>query len=118
MIISDDQVKMVLAHLRGAGTSACEGSTPCDGVPLELLERAAGTRLALGLRPRSRVSFKAWTEEGLERFDDVREVIETPDEYLVLRHWGRFPARVPRARVVRRQTDCERWFEVVEIERA
>jgi hypothetical protein len=40
MIISDEQVKRVLAHLRGAGTSACEGSTPCDDVDLELLQRA------------------------------------------------------------------------------
>lgn len=84
----------------------------------ELLERAVGTPLALRLRPRSRISFSAWTEEGLEVFEDVREVIETPDDYLVMRKWGRPPARVSRAGVVRRQTTCERWFEIVEIERA
>jgi hypothetical protein len=82
-----------------------------------LLERAVGTQLALGLRPRSRIRFEALTEEGPIAFEDVQEVIETPEEYVVVRKLGRFPTRVPRASVVRQQTDCERWFEVVEIER-
>lgn len=88
-----------------------------DELVADLLGRAVGTSLALGLRPRSRIHFNAWTEEGRESFKDVQEVIETPDEYLVIRKKGRFPERVPRDTVLRQQTDCERWFEVVEIER-
>lgn len=83
-----------------------------------LLERAVGTELALGLRPRSRIRFDAWTEEGRVSYEHVQEVIELPDEYLVLHKQGRFPTRLPREAVLRQVTECERWFEVVEIERA
>ena len=38
--------------MKGAGTSACEVSTPCDGVSLELLERArASVESAPEIRP-------------------------------------------------------------------
>jgi hypothetical protein len=83
-----------------------------------LLERAVGTELALGLRPRSRVRFDALTEDGRVVFEDVQEVVELPHEYLVVHKRGRFPTRVPRETVLRQQTDCERWFEVVEIDRS
>ena len=42
----------MLAQLKGAGTSACEDPTPCDGVPFELLERArASVESAPEIRP-------------------------------------------------------------------
>ena len=47
----------------------------------------------------------------------ITEVIETPQAYLVFRPRGRFPVRIPRENVVRQRTDCDRWFEVVSIER-
>ena len=77
-----------------------------------------GTPLAVELRPRSRLRFTAWTESGIETVDDVLEVHESPDAYLIVRNRGRFPVRVPRDQVIRQQTDCERWYEVTEIERA
>jgi len=83
----------------------------------ELLERAVGTQLSLGLRPRSRIRFDAWTEEGHLAFEDIQEMVELPSEYLIIHKRGRFPTRVPRDTVLRQQTDCERWFEVLEIER-
>lgn len=85
---------------------------------LELLARASGTMLVLELRPRSRVRFTAWTDAGVETVDDVNEVLEAPDAWLVTRQRGRFPIRVPRDAVIRQRTDCERWYEVLEIERA
>jgi hypothetical protein len=82
-----------------------------------LLARAAGAPLVVELRPRSRLRFLAWTEAGVEAVDDVADVIEAADAFLVVRRGGRFPVRIPRASVVRRQTECERWFEVVGVER-
>ena len=110
----------ILRILRAARISA-----PRDEVELlgqqdrvqGLLERAVGTQLALGLRPRTRIRFDAWTEEGHVAFADIQEVVELPSEYLVIHKRGRFPTRLPRDSVLRQQTDCERWFEVVEIER-
>ena len=89
-----------------------------EDVARALLEKAVGTPLALELRPRSRVHFVAWTEDAVERIDNVSEVVETPDAYLVMRRGGRFPARIPRESVIRQVTECERWYEVVGIERA
>lgn len=83
-----------------------------------LLARAIGAPLLLQVRPRSRLRFIAWTEAGVEAVNDVADVIEAPDAWLVLRRGGRLPVRIPRARVVRRHTECERWLEVVGVERA
>ena len=84
----------------------------------EKLERAFGVSLSLKLRDRSRIRFTAWTEDGVETINDVAEVLEAPDAYFVTRRSGRFPVRVPRSTVVRQLTECERWFEVVDIQRA
>jgi hypothetical protein len=100
-------------------------ATPADGAALVdreqeaalLLERAIGTPLQLELRPRSRVRFTAWTDAGVETVEDVTDVLEAPDAYLVMRRKGRFPIRVPRSSVVRQRTECERWYEVMAIER-
>jgi len=83
----------------------------------QLLERALGTPLLLELRPRSRIRFVAWTEQGVETIDNVKEVLETPDDYVVIRWGGRFPVRISREDVIRQKTECERWFEVVDVER-
>jgi len=82
-----------------------------------LLARAAGVALVVEVRPRSRLRFLAWTEAGVESVEDVADVIEAADAFLVMRRGGRFPVRIARDRVVRRQTECERWFEVVGVER-
>lgn len=83
----------------------------------ELLERAIGTGLLLLVRPRSRVRFVAWTDEGVETVEDVAEVIESRDAFFVVRCRG-LPVRIPREAVVRRQTETERWVQVIGIERA
>lgn len=82
-----------------------------------LLEKAVGTPVALVLRPRSHIRFTAWTEDGVREVDHVSEVVEAPDAYLVLRRGGRRPVRIPREEVIRRRSDCDRWYEVLEIER-
>lgn len=84
----------------------------------ELLERAIGTPLRIGFKTRSRLRFLAWTENGLETVNDVAEVRELDDAFFVTRQGGRFPVRVDRASVVRQRTECERWYEILEIERA
>ncbi|MCZ6463093.1 MAG: hypothetical protein O7A09_02060 [Proteobacteria bacterium] len=96
---------------------------PMDWVDREreltaFLERAVGTNLLLQLRPRSRMRFTAWTESGVETVEDVIDVLEAPDAYLVIRRRGRYPVRIPRSSVVRQHTECERWYEVLDIERA
>ncbi|NNL66381.1 MAG: hypothetical protein HKP30_09080, partial [Myxococcales bacterium] len=82
-----------------------------------LLRRAEGTRLALSIRRRSRMSFVAWTDEGIETVEDVADVVEGARDYLVHRRGVRVPLRIPRARVSRGQTRSERWYEVLGIER-
>ena len=88
-----------------------------DADVLALLERAVGTRLLLSVRRRARLSFVAWTETGVETVPDVVDVLESEDHYVVMRRGGRAPLRFPRAAVSRRQTQSERWYEVVGIER-
>jgi hypothetical protein len=61
--------------------------------------------------------FVAWTELGVETVEDISEVIEGDDAFLVLRPRGHFPVRVPREAVIRQRTECHRWFEVLSIER-
>lgn len=82
-----------------------------------LLLRAVGTRLVLELLPRSRLRFVAWTDHGIEEVEDVLDVIEAEDAFLVYRRAGRLPVRLPRPAVVRHATRCERWWQVVGIDR-
>ncbi len=84
----------------------------------DLLARAVGTRLRLELRPRFRLRFEVWTEQGVEMVDDVLDVCEEEDAYVVRRRNARFPVRFERASVIRQRTKAERWHEVLEIERA
>ena len=82
-----------------------------------LLERAVGTPLRLAFRERSRLRFTAWKEEGVEVVRDVVDVREAQEAYLVYRRGVRLPMRFDREAVVRHQTELERWYEVVDIER-
>jgi hypothetical protein len=82
-----------------------------------LLERALGTVVRLEVRPRTRMRFTAWTEEGVETVDGVAEVLETPDALLIFLQRGRHPLRIPRSRIVRHQLESERWYEVTQIDR-
>lgn len=111
----------VLRILRAARLAVPRAKEAFLGEPqlaADKLERAFGSSLSLKLRDRSRVRFTAWTEDGVETINDVAEVIEAPDAYFVTRRSGRFPVRVPRSAVIRQVTECERWFEVVDIQRA
>ena len=81
------------------------------------LGRAAGTALLLDLMPRSRLRFVAWTDAGMETLDDVSDVVEAEDAFLVYRR-GRLPVRVLRTHVIRQLTERQRWYQVVGIERA
>jgi hypothetical protein len=84
----------------------------------ELLLRAVGTEVRLTLRPRTRVRFLAWTENGVETVHDVEDVTMEGDAYLVRRFRGRFPLRFERSSLVRHRTESERWHEILDIERA
>ncbi len=84
----------------------------------ELLERVAGTVVRLELRARSRMRFVAWTEHGVETLNDVVDVLERDDAFYIRRRYGRAPVRLRRDTVIRQRTEMERWYEVLDIERA
>lgn len=84
----------------------------------ELLEPALGIAVVLEVRPRSRLRFTAWTESGVHTVHDVADVVEAADDYFVLRRGDRVPVRLPRHSVVRRSTELERWYEILDIRRA
>jgi hypothetical protein len=83
-----------------------------------LLERAVGQDIRIEVRPRMRMRFQVWTEQGVETIEDVLDVREVPDAWLVLRRHERIPRRFDRREVVRQNTETERWHEVLDIERA
>ncbi|MCA9511871.1 MAG: hypothetical protein R3E88_00585 [Myxococcota bacterium] len=83
-----------------------------------LLQRAIPSDVVLSLRPRSNVRFTAWTDDGVEVVEHVRHVLETERAWIVVRAPGLAPVLVERERVVRQQTECDRFWEVVDIERA
>ena len=89
-----------------------------ESLVLERLDRAIGTPLMLGLRPRTRVRFTAWLEDRIQVIDDVADVVESPDAYYVHRQSGRFPVRISRKSVIRHRTESLRWFEILSIDRA
>ncbi len=111
----------VLRLLRAARLVRPEDPRHLFGRPDEaaaLLERAVGTAVVLRIRPRSEVRFLAWTERGVEAIDEVSEVVEGEDGWLVLRRNGRSPVRVLRDAVIRTRTQCDTWYEVLDIQRA
>lgn len=110
----------VLRILRAARIAAPSDPLSLVGRDAEveaLLGRAVGTRVLLSVRRRARLSFVAWTERGVETVPDVVDVLEDADHYLVMRRGTSAPLRFPRALVSRGQTQRERWYEVLGIER-
>jgi hypothetical protein len=79
-----------------------------------LLAGAVGTDMLLELRPHSTVRFVAWTEDGVETIDGVKDVLETKEAFVVLRNSG-LPVRVARSSVIRQLREPIRTFEVVDI---
>jgi hypothetical protein len=91
----------VLRLLRAARIAAPRdplGLVGQEGHAGELLLRAVGTEVRLTLRPRTRVRFLAWTENGVETVHDVEDVTMEGDAYLVRRFRGRFPLRFERSK--------------------
>ena len=114
-------VSKVLRILRAARVAAPRDPLALVGLEDEaaaLLTRAIDAPLRLSYRPRSRLSFKAWTEQGVETIHDVAEVRDEGDEVIVVRRGERRPVRFDRETLVRRQTELEPWVEVLDIERA
>ena len=111
----------VLRVLRAARIAAPAEPKELLGDPercCELLLRAKPVGLVLDLEPRSRIRFTAWTDEGVETIDDVHAVVETDDAWYVARSGDAPSLRIARENVVRQQTECERYWRVVDIERA
>ena len=82
-----------------------------------LLARAQRARVVLCLRPRVSTRFVAWTESGVQSVEDVIDVFEQADAWIVAPRHGQL-LRIPRAGVARQLTEAQRWWEVVAIERS
>jgi hypothetical protein len=82
-----------------------------------LLARARSAPVALRVRPRVATRFVAWTETGVHRVEDVADVFEYPDAWIVTPRRGH-PVRIERAGVARQLTESQPWWEVVAIERS
>jgi hypothetical protein len=114
-------VGKVLRILRAARIAGPSDPHALVGQPeqaSDLLQRALGTAVRIAFRERSRLRFTAWTDDGVEEVRDVVDVREAEEAYIVYRRGARFPLRFDREAVVRHQTELERWFEVVDIERS
>jgi len=83
----------------------------------DLLKRAIGTELVLDVRPRTRIEFTAWTEQGTETIRNLKEVIELDNGFLAVPWTGPLATYFPREHVVRHKTEIRRWYEVIEIRR-
>jgi hypothetical protein len=82
-----------------------------------LLSRARLARVVLRLRSRVTTRFVAWTETGVESVEDVVDLFEYDDAWIVAPRHGQ-PVRIPRAGVARQVTEAQRWWEVIAIERS
>ena len=80
-----------------------------------LLARAKHARVALRVRPRVATRFVAWTESGVQSVEDVVDVFEYPDAWIVAPRRGH-PVRIERAGVARQLTETQPWWQVVAIE--
>jgi hypothetical protein len=83
-----------------------------------LLERALNVELLLELKARSRVHFSVWTENGVETVRDVKEVVELEDGFLAVPFVSALATFFSRKDIVRQNTEVERWYDVVDIQRA
>ena len=82
-----------------------------------LLARAKQRAVALRVRARVATRFVAWTESGVQSVEDVADVFEYPDAWIVSPRRGH-PLRIERAGVARQLTETQPWWEVVAIERS
>ena len=82
-----------------------------------LLARARHARVVLRVRSRVATRFVVWTESGVQSVEDVVDVFEYPDAWVVAPRRGH-PLRVERAGVARQLTETRPWWEVVAIERS
>jgi hypothetical protein len=113
-------VGKVLRLLRCGRISASREPEDYIGKPVEtcaLLERALGTDVVLDLQARSRVHFSVWTEHGVETIRDVKEVVELEDGFLAVPFLAPFASFYSRKDIVRQNTEVERWYDVVDIQR-
>lgn len=83
----------------------------------KLLARAKRAPVVLVVRPRVATRFVAWTESGVQSVEDVADVFEYPDAWIVTPRRGH-PVRIERAGVARQVTETQPWWEVVAIERS
>jgi hypothetical protein len=84
---------------------------------VSLLARAKHARVALRVRPRVATRFVAWTESGVQSVEDVVDVCEYPDAWIVAPRRGN-AVRIERAGVARQLTETHPWWQVVAIERS
>ncbi len=82
-----------------------------------LLARAQRAPVVLCLRSRVSTRFVAWTESGVQSVEDVIDVVENADAWIVSPRHGPL-LRISRAGVARQLTEAQRWWEVVAIERS
>jgi len=82
----------------------------------DLLRRCAGTKLKLQLRQRIERTLSVWTEAGVDRFERVIDIEETPDALVVRRMGGRSALRIPRNSLVRFELTSDERLEVISIE--
>ncbi len=80
-----------------------------------LLARAKSAPVALRVRPRVARRFSVWTESGVQSVEDVVDVFEYADAWIVTPRHGQ-PERIERAGVARQLTETLPWWEVVAIE--
>jgi hypothetical protein len=114
-------VGKVMRILRCARISAPRTPEAYMDKPTEtcaLLERALNVELLLELKARSRVHFSVWTENGVETVRDVKEVVELEDGFLAVPFVSAFATFFSRKDIVRQNTEVERWYDVVDIQRA
>jgi hypothetical protein len=111
----------LLRVMRVARIAAPRPAESFLGHPEQATQRlvaALGHPFALTIVPRSRIRFRAWTEEETVEIDHVVEVLSDETAFLVRRIGHRMPVRVPREGVVRHENLREAWFQIVDIERA
>lgn len=81
------------------------------------LREVRGLRVRLEVRERVRVRFTAWTDAELRVIDDVQDVREDAQGFVIRRLDGRPPVRLPRQGVSRGRTTRYTWLEITGIER-
>ena len=111
----------LLRVMRATRVAAPKPARLMLGEPVATAERLAagyGHAVTLEIAARSRILFRAWTDEDTVEIDDVVEVLSDESAYLVARAGHRMPVRVPRSSVVRHETVREPWFQILTIERA